>query len=523
MNRSTSKIAFAIAFAFIVIATSCQPASPPATNSQAPQAMKATAPAPDVDELKRLCQCVERFGPAAPVLDPTVLPVDVSLEDNTKCKGGTDCPGSSTGCCQPCFDCYGWQLFVALNWPAKSAGEPDPAKSFGDPSDYSDVVWQTYKNAFDVFGDTQPAAWGTNKPHELQLNSAVIQNVFLKADLQSDHNWLTDQDGQVVRYDIRINKDEFEYILKNNLWHKEGLLKAVTGPDGISLPFQKSEFGEVGAIEVKAAWRIIPTARRDYFEQNYKVAHAKVYDPESRTWKDQDVALVGIHIIKKTPLSPEWVWATFEHKENAPDEGDPGTGKKWNFFNPEAGRGYKPSYIDPPTSSTPKTTPVQVVRVKQLSSDDGDAKRINDAMHKMIEAKFPRSVWRNYDLISVQWPADPKNPAPNPKSQAVLPSGQPRPRVLANTTMETYQQLKDGGGAAGLSPAPKPSQPPPKPGPFDQGPETSVADADLGKSSCIACHRISAVTPNFGSLSRDKKGWRTDYSTLFFKAGLKKP
>jgi hypothetical protein len=520
MKSSRSKTAFAITFAFVFIAISCQPASSPPTNSEAPNPMSAAAP-PD-DDLKKLCQCLDRFGPPAPVLDPTILPVDVSLEDNTKCKYGPECPDQN-GCCQPCFDCYGWQLFVALNWPATSAGGPDPAKPFGEPSDYSAVVWQSYKSAFEVFGDTQPAAWGINKPQELQLNSAVIPEVFLKADLQSDHNWLTDQDGEVVRYDIRINKDEFAYIVRNDLWNKEGILKAVTTGPGISLPSQKSEFGDVGAIEVKAAWRIVPAARRDYFEQNYKVAHAKVYDPASRTWKDQDVALVGMHIIKKTPHSPQWVWATFEHKDNAPVEGDPGKGKPWNFFNPDAPPDYKPSYAAPPGSSTPRNKPVQVVRVKQPSSDDADGKRINDAMHKMIEAKFPRSVWRNYELISVQWPREPDNPKPNPKSQAVLPSGQPRPRILANTAMETYQQMRNNGGAAGLSPAPPPPQPPPKPGPLDQGPETGIADADLGKSSCIACHRISAVTPNFGKLSTDKKGWRTDYSTLFFKAGLKKP
>src|SRR5258708_15132207 len=64
------------------------------------------------DDLKKLCQCLDRFGPPAPSLDPTVLPVDVSLEDNTKCKYANECPDPN-GCCQPCFDCLGWQLFVA--------------------------------------------------------------------------------------------------------------------------------------------------------------------------------------------------------------------------------------------------------------------------------------------------------------------------------------------------------------------------------------------------------------------------
>jgi hypothetical protein len=447
------------------------------------------------------------------VVDPTILSVDVSLEDNLKCKSGAECPNPA-GCCQPCFDCYGWQLFIALNWPAKSAGEPDPAKSFGDPREYSDVVWQTYKSAFEVFGDTQPTPWGVNKSHELQLNSAVIKDTLLKYDLQSDHNWLTDQDGNVVRYEIRINKDEFEYIVKNDLWHQEGMFRAVTLGPGIELPSQKSEFGDVGAMEVKAAWRIIPESRRDYFEQNYKVAHAKIYNPATKTWKDNDVALVGLHIIKKTPKSPQWVWATFEHKDNVPVQGDSGNGKQWNFFDPDLFRrdpSYKPNYSAPPSRSTPRDQPVQVIRVKQASSDDVDVSGINNAMHELIAAKFPRSIWRNYDLVSVQWPREPAKP--DPRIQKVLPSGQPRPRVLANTAMETYQQLKNSGGAAGLSPGPA----------NDQGPENSVAPDDLGKSSCIACHRISAVTPPFVNHPTEKKGWWTDYSTLFFKAVVKKP
>ena len=56
---------------------------------------------------------------------------------------------------------------------------------------------------------------------------------------------------------------------------------------------------------------------------------------------------------------------------------------------------------------------------------------------------------------------------------------------------------------------------------YDQGPETSVADNDLGKSSCIACHRISAITPKFVN-HPGEKGWWTDYSTLFFKAQVKR-
>lgn len=463
-------------------------------------------------DLKTICQCVEKFGPPAPTLNPTVLPVDVSLENNTVCKYREECPNPN-GCCQPCFDCFGWQLFIALNWPAKAAGEPDPTKPFGSAGDFSNVVWQTYKNALEVFGDTPPTAWGQDINTHLELNSAVLKETFLEADLQSDNNWLTDQDGQVVRYEIRMNADEFHYILKNDLWHQEGIYKFVKDGPGITLPSQKSEFGNVGAIETKAAWRIIPEARRAYFMQNYKVAHAKVYDPATKTWVDRDVALVGLHIIKKTPNSPQWVWATFEHKDNAPVEGDPGTGKTWNFFNPNAPADYRPNWDRPPTDLTPRTTPVQVVRVKQPNGDDADATKVNDAMHSLIKARFPGSVWANYDLISVQWPVEPMNPKPDPKMQKVLPSGQPRPRILANTTMESYQQTKFSDGAYGMSPGLS----------FDQGPERLNPEnqPDLGKSSCISCHRISAVTPRWVNHPGEKGFW-TDYSTLFFKARVKK-
>lgn len=504
MKSPATQLAVVLVLVLVAVSASYRAGTHPVDTVKSPE------PATLQDDLKKLCQCVERFGPAAPVLNPTVLPVDVSLEDNTKCKYNDQCPNEN-GCCQPCFDCFGWQLFIALNWPSKSAGEPDPAKPFGNPGDYSSVVWQTYKNALDVFGDTPPTAWGVNPPPHLALNSAVLIETFLEADLQSDNNWLTDQDGQVVRYEIRMNQDEFHYIIKNDVWHQEGIYKAYKEGTGINLPSQKSEFGNVGAIETKAAWRIIPEARRAYFETNYKTAHAKVYDPATGTWKDQDVALVGLHIIKKTPNSPQWVWATFEHKDNVPVEGDPGKSKTWNFFNPNAPVDYKPNWDRPPTDLTPRSTPVQVVRVKQPNADDADATKINTAMHSLIKARFPNSVWQNYDLVSVQWPVEPMNPRPDMKVQKVLPSGQPRPRVLANTTMESYQQTRFSDGAYGMSP-----------GANDQGPERLEPknEPDKGKSSCISCHRISAITPTFANHPGER--WWTDYSTLFFKARVKK-
>jgi hypothetical protein len=54
----------------------------------------------------------------------------------------------------------------------------------------------------------------------------------------------------------------------------------------------------------------------------------------------------------------------------------------------------------------------------------------------------------------------------------------------------------------------------------DQGQEKDINVEDKGKSSCISCHRISAITPQFVNHRGEK--WWTDYSTLFFKAKVKK-
>src|ERR1041384_7785553 len=206
------------------------------------------------------------------------------------------------------------------------------------------------------------------------------------------------------------------------------------------------------------------------------------------------------HLILKTPSSPQWVWATFEHKDNVPMIDHPESGKKYNFFNPSAPADYKPNYNAPPGRKSDPRVPVQVVRVNPLPSR---TIAINDAVHALISSKYPDSVWKNYNLINVQWPAD---PVAGRVTKGALPSGRPAPVVVANSTMETYMQNQNTGGGAGMNAG----------GADANDPGTLPAtNANRGKSSCIGCHRLSAVTPKF----KGKTGsWPTDYSTIFFKA-----
>jgi hypothetical protein len=438
-----------------------------------------------------LCNCPGTLPgyPSIPVLDPTILPIDVHVDSNENCG------------CQPCFDCYAWQLFIDMNWPASStvAGEPNPAAKFGTPGDMSPLVWETYMNTDDLFeypaGDPTPPLWGQGSSQkDLSATTAVDH---LSATVQADFSWLTDVDSNLVYYEIRVNKDEYDYIYNNTLYNQTGLHDAftATGGSGLSLPDGATAPYNQGAIEVKASWRIVPDAKLPYFQQNYKLSTATLGDNATPV----NVALVGLHIIKKTPLSDQWVWSTWEHKDNAPDIADTASAatlayEHWNFFNPAIPASTVPDWKTPTNAdgnpNTPQNIPVQLVRVTPI---DAQAAALNAAMHTYIDSINPGSVWGNYNLVNMQWPTKPKtvNPIVNNLTDGYLKDGTPTPDSLANITMESFLQLKSTGGGSGN-----------------------------GVSSCIGCHARAAVTPKWGNSAWDTTGswWMTDYSNIFFKA-----
>lgn len=56
------------------------------------------------------------------------------------------------------FDTLSWNTFIALNWPADPNynGKPDKSKKIGQ-QDYSPVVWESYKQSYDVSSPTRRA------------------------------------------------------------------------------------------------------------------------------------------------------------------------------------------------------------------------------------------------------------------------------------------------------------------------------------------------------------------------------
>jgi hypothetical protein len=59
------------------------------------------------------------------------------------------------------FDVFSWQTFVALNWPARTNGTPNTDVRIGQQGALTQSVWETWKEATEVFKDdgSAPSPW----------------------------------------------------------------------------------------------------------------------------------------------------------------------------------------------------------------------------------------------------------------------------------------------------------------------------------------------------------------------------
>ena len=111
-----------------------------------------------------------------------------------------------------------------MNWPAKAGhrGIPDSERSITAPGPR---VWETWKESYEVFrkdgsaplrNDSEAAACGSGK---LLTRTQKIDDQGIDSKLQavgaeaSPPPLLTDQQGRLIRYEIRMNKIMFDYIV----------------------------------------------------------------------------------------------------------------------------------------------------------------------------------------------------------------------------------------------------------------------------------------------------------------------
>jgi hypothetical protein len=443
-------------------------------------------------------------------------------------------PTSAKTDVQTPFDNLSWQSFVALNW---TAGKQGKGPEQGLQSDGA-RVWQTWARPGDIFqgqsiqadcspiGDDSVFSFASDgNGNEVALHEEIIQ--------ASTGDPLIDIDGNWTIYERRLNGGEIGYLQAPG-GHKEWNLTNAAGQKAFLAASQKVNFpagrqtpdGFIpGAMEIKAAWRILDLKKHPEDAKRFYVIHALLAvapdlvarpgRPAAPICAHVDLGLVAMHIIQKNNarhnLNPVWFWSTFEHVDNAPlaatpcDVTAPEQCKLGPLTQPElqscpprpaAGPAPEYSYFNKsvpsggPVNQPPQAllgsggkffwSPEQPFAASYLKSVAG--KRIGtqvarcwkifemtDALNAQWRAALRNvnSVFQNYMLVSTQWGTGYETPLKVPADAA--------PNMLSNTLLETYMQKAYD----------------PKEG-FNTG-------------SCISCHNVATF---------DKSKVKTDLSFL---------
>ncbi|HUD88060.1 MAG TPA: hypothetical protein VMR17_16575, partial [Xanthobacteraceae bacterium] len=369
------------------------------------------------------------------------------------------------------FDFYSWLTFIALNSPRDGSSiadaKPDtPTKWEGLWEDKLPFIQLADVMRTDVKDPgKQPRAIPPNCQAQYKPGMMVINMIEETYNQPFKTGPLIDQRDNYALFDILMNKDMFDYIVQHHLYSKTQQESAENSTLKIDFAAgsNAADKPRLGAMMIKVAWRIL-TAADD--KSKYHTVDALISMP---TAPDQTsdppclhktLGLVGFHIVHKTVSRLQWIWTSFEHVDNVPDQEDIDNHdlkKFYNFYDPSC------SSEKCPVNETPSRPwfPDRALELQFRNSFNSQIVRTTpifadaQAMNRQFQSLLGNTVWQNYKLISTQWPSDftcagqtdPKVPpansptAPNTdeKKQPDMTCA-PAPTFLANSTLETFSQ-----------------------------------------------------------------------------------
>jgi len=353
--------------------------------------------------------------------------------------------GADEGAAREAADAFAWQTFLSLNWPVRPDGSPDERKPPGQGGD-NHTLWETWPEAAQVFlpeGSPRPV-WGAFAPPPLPAAFSPLPpgaRVMTRAgkDLSghAPHAWqgpLVDQNGRHIRTEIRFNRPVFDTLLAQGLLDRRG--QALAGPVRFPDGSPDDDSLQPGAIRVQAAWKILSPAEAaaGRFHSVQAFLHTPpAGDPTGAgSLEPATVGLVGLHIARKTPSAPGWVWFTFEHVDNCPTVGEPADRAAYNFFD-KTKPGLLANQAPPPPWNPALVEPAhrrsQIIRQTPLPLS---TRMTNAAYQAALRSIDPTSVWQYYELVGTEY-----RPAAD--------SARPLPARVANTTLETYLAAQSTG------------------------------------------------------------------------------
>lgn len=206
---------------------------------------------------------------------------------------------------------------------------PAPEEGKGSPFDASETT-----NCIFHQWSWQKFLWATKPKGDLPLfldQSQIIQvtSAMAKVDQQTGANVvLTDieqagfADGILKTnpaYNPEANK---EYTVHYSIHTSEIMMKAAeelkAGLASGKIPADNFKTFPVGSLELKVSWvdvNAIPENKR----ANYYTTIGAVINEDGKTYTNTTVALLGMHVVGVVENHPEFIWATFEHNDIAPN------------------------------------------------------------------------------------------------------------------------------------------------------------------------------------------------------------
>ncbi|MVT09310.1 hypothetical protein [Chitinophaga tropicalis] len=328
---------------------------------------------------------------------------------------------------------FAWNEFLALNWKSsyvfsgtrRERGEPDLFWNYtNNRQPYPDLaVWETYNHRVEFRpGDDKMLSFdkiptyvyksGTPKADpgiDLHLfNNLDENNEIGSCNLYAYTNKYGEQ--HQVLYQAKVNRDEYDYIRRtyptaeqlkqankttyNNIQQYNRYYKGSTNTcdcpsaEGVvclpcgTIPKTPADRNQEGSIEVKTAWRkMLPEdGTADTYFKRKILTYRK--DPGGAVRAINDTyLLIGLHIIHKTTRFPNFIYATWEHKDVTSSQVSMG-------------------YVK--LDSTGKEYGGIITGYPRTHGITHEVEVANNEAHYLLNGANPSSVWKNYFLIGVQ-------------------------------------------------------------------------------------------------------------------------
>jgi hypothetical protein len=239
---------------------------------------------------------------------------------------------------------FAWLEFIALNAPADLPTRGVPGGSFADSGmdQSATLVWETYQHRSELFPfnpstptPTLPQPFTDPPTYDFEVGGVAYNPTDSDISPPAPYNNLDEvsQIGQnliffpgepdpyQILFQAKVNEVERDYVAANYMDLDPPLLL------------------DNNSIEVKSAWvpiEAIPDNER-YRYHTSEVIYYTGDENDSIEAHTGTFALLGLHIIQKTPNYPAFIFATFEHTDIV---------KHHPFFNKATDAFYVPVYDD---------------------------------------------------------------------------------------------------------------------------------------------------------------------------------